>query len=614
VSKVVVHKSSEASLVEGGVAGSVDIITRKPLDFKDPFSFQASAGGVYADLPSKADPQASALLNWHDADRSVGVLLQGFYERRHLRRDGVELLGYEQIAPGSPIANAHPDLTNVWYPKDIGSALFEQTRERTGGLIDIQFKPSDSVNLDLSGFASRLDAPNFNRNYLVWSTNFINVGKGQSPNAGYVVQNGTLTQATFTGAAGTNYGVYDQISRPNESASSNFLNLDGDFRLSEHLTLAAQAGTSEGHGKTPTQDVSETSPGTGNGASWQLQGISSGPNFGLGATNYTQPFPTGNPQSLTFGWIFGAQAIDIVDKENWGKLDANYALPDMGVWKDLKFGARYVKHDRTSDSSINQGPTFSGPPPTILGGTDPLHYPTTFTNYPSNFNTFGGNIPTGVWFWTPAQLAVYDGTGFTQRGALPRQYYQFLFQLHESDAAGYVQADFKGTGWAGNLGLRYVQTKEDATTYTQVPANTPGAITTSLFGPFIGIPVKNTYNDVLPSANLKLDVSKDLVGRFAVAETMTRADYSALAGFTDLSQPADPHNIGGGSGGNPFLKPIRSVNYDAGLEWYFAPRSLLSGTLFYMDLRNYIGFGPFTLLHDLRSGAAVPRWRRLGTV
>ena len=42
VSKVVVHKSSEASLVEGGVAGSVDIITRRPLDFKNPFGFEAS--------------------------------------------------------------------------------------------------------------------------------------------------------------------------------------------------------------------------------------------------------------------------------------------------------------------------------------------------------------------------------------------------------------------------------------------------------------------------------------------------------------------------------------------------------------------------------------------
>src|SRR5437016_10963429 len=41
----VVHKSSEASLVEGGVAGSVDIITRRPLDFKNPFGFEAE--GVF---------------------------------------------------------------------------------------------------------------------------------------------------------------------------------------------------------------------------------------------------------------------------------------------------------------------------------------------------------------------------------------------------------------------------------------------------------------------------------------------------------------------------------------------------------------------------------------
>ena len=41
VSQVVVHKSSQASLVEGGVAGSVDIITRRPLDLSNPFTFQA---------------------------------------------------------------------------------------------------------------------------------------------------------------------------------------------------------------------------------------------------------------------------------------------------------------------------------------------------------------------------------------------------------------------------------------------------------------------------------------------------------------------------------------------------------------------------------------------
>src|SRR5580693_5213949 len=50
VSQIVVQKSSMASLVEGGVAGSIDIITRKPLDFAKPITFEASVGAVYADL------------------------------------------------------------------------------------------------------------------------------------------------------------------------------------------------------------------------------------------------------------------------------------------------------------------------------------------------------------------------------------------------------------------------------------------------------------------------------------------------------------------------------------------------------------------------------------
>jgi len=42
------------------VAGSVDIITRKPSIFRNTFTLEASAGAVYADLPSKTDPQVSA--------------------------------------------------------------------------------------------------------------------------------------------------------------------------------------------------------------------------------------------------------------------------------------------------------------------------------------------------------------------------------------------------------------------------------------------------------------------------------------------------------------------------------------------------------------------------
>jgi len=583
VSSVVVQKSSSASLVEGGVAGSVDIITRKPLDFSQPFTLEASAGAVYADLPDKTDGQYSALADWKNDANNFGVMLQLFSETRHLRRDGIEVLGYDTIAPGSAIALSHPDLSGVQYPTDIGAAYFTQERERNGGLLDVEFKPSDDVTLDLSGFSSRMIASNYNRNYLLWSTHFVDSGAGQAPNPGYTVQDNTLTSASFAPVAGTAYGVYDQISRPDETATANFVNLDANWKFSEALSFFGQVGYSWGDGKTPTQDVSETNPGVGSGAGYTLNGVGAGPSFNLGPTNNTTPTPGGVP--VAFSWIFGDQNIDVKDTEEWAKIDSDYKMNDDS-WTDLKFGVRYEKHDRTSANVIGQGPTTAG--------MSTSQYPTTFSNYPSNFNTFGGSIPTNIWFWTPAQLAAYDSPTNVNRNPVTRLDWNSMFEVYEKDTAAYVQADFKGENWAANVGVRYVHTEEDVLTYTGVPAQTPGAITTSAFGPFIGLPTSNSYNDVLPSANLKIDVTPDLVARFAAAETMTRADYSALAGFTTLSPPGAVGEVGSGSGGNPDLKPIISTNLDAGLEWYFAKRSLLSATLFYMDLRNYIGDGTET--------------------
>jgi iron complex outermembrane recepter protein len=606
VSKVVVEKSSSASLVEGGVAGSVDIITRKPLDFGKQFTLEASVGAVYADLPGKTDGQYSALANFKNDANNFGVMLQLFSETRDLRRDGVEILGYDTIAGkdalGNPtkIAQTNPDLVGVQYPTDIGAAYFTQRRERNGGMLDIEFKPIDDLTLDLSAFSSKLTASNYNRNYLLWSTHFVASGAGQAPDPGYVVQNNTLTKANFTGVPGTFYGVYDQISRPDEVATANFVNLDTTWNASSALSFLAQVGYSWGDGKTPTQDVSETQPGLGSGAGYQLNGMGSAPNFNLGNTVNTTPTPGGVP--VTFGWIFGAEDIDVRDTEKWAKIDSDYKIDD-GAWKDLKFGVRYEAHDRVSPTGVAQGP--------LAPGMNPANYPQGFSNYPSNFDSFGGNIPTGIWYWTPAQLAAYDSPTNVNRSPITREYYQYLFGVHEKNAAAFVQSDFKGDNWAANVGVRYVQTKEDALSFTQVDPSTPGAVLTSAFGPFAALERKHTYNDVLPSANLKLDLTKELVARFAAAETMTRADYSALAGFTNLSPPGAVGGVGGGSGGNPDLKPIRSTNLDAGLEWYFAPRSLLSATAFYMDLRNYISYGSeiktyTTFSSQFPNGAPVP--------
>ncbi|HXY95699.1 MAG TPA: TonB-dependent receptor, partial [Steroidobacteraceae bacterium] len=613
VKEVVVNMSPEAKFLEGGVACNVDIHTREPLDFQKPTTLEASAGAVYADLPATTDPQFSALGNWLNDSHNFGVMLQLFYEQRHEQRQGQELLGYSQIGPcsqmvtgivggstplpgggcsaGAVTLTPNPNLANVWYPDLIGSAFFQQERKRSGGLLKVEWQANDNVLLDASGFLSKLEATNVNDNYLFWGSSIINGGAGEAPSPGYVVQNGTLTSATFAPQAGVNYSVYDQISRPGEGANTNFGNLDLHITATDHLKFLGQLGVTSGHGLTPTQDVSETVPSQGTGAAYQLNGISSAANWSLGPTINTTPTPGGVP--VAFSWIFGDQNMDVLDKETYGKIDGTFTL-DNSAFTDFQFGARYADHQRHLWGVIGQGPNFAVP-----GSTSGASYPTGYLNYPAAFgNGLGGVFPNDIWYWTPGQLAAYDDA-YANRDPIGRADWTSDYGLEEKDTAAYFQADFKGSNWSGNLGLRFVQTKESVIQNVGVslppaPAPVPpGVIATSAFGPYEQVTTDNTYNDFLPSANLKWDISPDLVGRFAASQTMARPDYSALAGSTALgAPPAGPTSPpGSATGSNPNLKPVISTGLDAGLEWYFAPKSLLAVTAFYMNLHDYISYG-----------------------
>jgi len=606
VGSVIVHKASEADLVEGGVVGSVDIITRKPLEFKKPFSMAVSLGGVYADLPKKADPQANVLMNFKNEAGTFGVLGQVFFEKRHLRRDGVEELGYEQIKAGSPVAISNPDLANVWYPTAIGAALFEQERTRKGGLLDLQFKPNNNVSLDLNGFYSKLEASNYNRNYLLWNTHFINQGgttasPGQAPDPGYVVstQNGvsTLTSATFANN-GAQHGIYDMISRPGEGATTQYLDLDGDFRISDALKLTGKVGTSKGLGVTPRQNVLEADV-IHTGGAYQLNGVNNAASFSLPGVTASAA-----PTSANYGldWIFGANNVKVKDSEAWQQIDGDYSA-DAGILASIKFGARTNQHKRDALGAVNAG---------AKGGWDPSTWPTPVSNYPNNFGKgLGGSVPANIWYFTPAQLADFDaqyqnlGDG-TTNSPTSRNYPGFDYSVHETTTAGYLMANLEGNKWSGNIGLRLVRTTESVLFYTSgsgdptSPRPSAGAID-SAWGWWLPQAVNHSYTDPLPSANFRFELSKDLIARIAASRTMTRADYTALAGSASLSPPATDTGIGSGSAGNPDLKPITSNNLDATLEWYFADRALLSASLFYMDLTNYVSLGHTTGVYQTQT-------------
>ena len=80
-----VYKSSQANIVDGGLAGTINVTTRKPLDQKKRFGGVVSAGGVYADLPGKTSPQLNASVNWKNAADNFGLIAQVFAEKRYVR-------------------------------------------------------------------------------------------------------------------------------------------------------------------------------------------------------------------------------------------------------------------------------------------------------------------------------------------------------------------------------------------------------------------------------------------------------------------------------------------------------------------------------------------------
>jgi len=144
-------------------------------------------------------------------------------------------------------------------------------------------------------------------------------------------------------------------------------------------------------------------------------------------------------------------------------------------------------------------------------------------------------------------------------------------------------ANLAGDSWCGNAGVRAVRTKQTSIVNL---AGGSAPITGSAFGPYTPTAFERTYNDVLPSANIKFDVNRDLVVRAAVARAMSRPDYSALGGSVSLNDDALS-----GSGGNAKLDPVRSNNAEVSTEWYFAPKSSVSAGLFYMDLVSVVAQG-----------------------
>ena len=577
-----VYKTQDASLLEGGVAGVVDIVTRKPLDFKKPFTIEASAQGAYNTLTGSTKPQVSGIVAWNAPDQTFGVLAQGFYEDRSVRRYGQETLGYTQITSGMATGAAHPDLLGVWAPTLIGSSLFEQERKRKGGDIAVQWKPNDRFEASVSGFYSKLDATNHNDNYMYWGSNELNKNSPTS----YTVKDNTLVAATFPllNAGGTPVDglVVDNIIRPNASGQSYYVNFDGKYRATDNLTFKLQAGYTRGVGSTPTEPAYEVDGATG------IAYSPSGNGWAVVPTNINPQSPAG----LANDWAWN-ETFQSVDKEAYAKIDGLYDVEE-GPFKDVEFGARFADHTRQVDGwdrgcSLGANGQCWGSPPQPYSAVNP-------TSYPSGYNSGALGIPSLLVPIAGDPNAIVNVLNSINDGVhgpissikqAVNYYWPGTFKVKERDWAGYLMARVGGEGWRGNFGVRIVETQQNSYVNISDPAGAnPADIKSSAYGPYYVAKVSHNYLDFLPSMNLTFDVQKNLFLRVSAAETLSRPDFSALGGTVSLTDT----NLTG-NGGNPNLKPIKAAVYDGSLEWYYGPSALAAVSVFYDDLSSYVTYG-----------------------
>lgn len=371
VSSVEVNKSSQAKLQDGGTTGSVNIITRKPLQFAEQFTAEASVGVVRSDQAKSNDPQLSALFNYKNDDGTFGVMVQAFSQKRELRREAQEFpggwfkLGRNADGTVNALGQSNPDLVDVWAPSLIGSTLFEQTRERKGGLVEVQFKPNDDLTLGLSGFSSKLDANNYNRNFMLWGGNFAN---SQAPEAGYVVKDGVLTDASYAGNAGTNYGIYDMIYRES-SAKNDYITFDADWRINDNLNATFQAGSTNGEGKTARQFIAEVTLANGGGASWTTHGGGSPADWSLGGDL--------SPAGVTSFGTWGNQQLIGEDKGEVGHASTSSTTSTPARWfrwttACASPGTAARRFRRRARAPATSGPTCRTAPPPPIRAASPM--------------------------------------------------------------------------------------------------------------------------------------------------------------------------------------------------------------------------------------------------
>ncbi|WP_372620193.1 TonB-dependent receptor domain-containing protein, partial [Alteromonas stellipolaris] len=232
------------------------------------------------------------------------------------------------------------------------------------------------------------------------------------------------------------------------------------------------------------------------------------------------------------------------------------------------------------------------------------------TNVDSDGNVIGGG----------SSWATYDNVCFSQ-AVVASQNGEFGYPDVEYENSGtidvtektnsaYVMASYDTEMFdkyiRGNFGVRIVDTEVTSVGFRnsfEVVTDEQGVISLVTGDSLERIEGGGSYTEVLPSFNLVIDYSDDILVRGGIYRGMSRADPSDL-GYSRTFQTDDdlaPTSladllVGVNGSGNPDTQPLMSWNYDVAVEWYPNEDSIFAFGLYYKQFQG--GFQQRTVLEN----------------
>lgn len=570
-----VRKSPLASQVEGGLGGTVNLVTPKPFDFKKT-TISLRAQGTYSDKADKFEPNLSGLFTTTFADGNVGILLAAEYQKRSSHLELFERNNWFSALNGQPALTAGQPTARVLVPRLLQYENTDIDRSRLGINGALQFRVDDRLVITADALYSKQNANRTNQFIALNLANSATATVVANP----VIQNGYAV----AGVARGNIRTGSQIRK--DPTTSYLFGLNAKFRDGP-FTLDVDGYFSRG---TLRQKIEVITLQTANNAVDGVYDFRNGtiPNLSVVVPNsVTAANPTGTPFNLTSTASFPLPRTDRLTyranllpgnlEELTSKVDVGY---DFGDTK-LSAGVRFV--ELTANSQAFRSRANGGYADTVISGQNvPGLQQFVNTGIPNFLSSIPGTFPRAFLTANPDAQFIIDraltptvgepglpGDPLTRNAA--RDY-----DLTEQTISGYLMVDSEGELFGlpakANAGVRISKTDFVVDTLSQVGT-----------GPLTPQRDKNNYTNVLPSANVTVNITDNLLARYSVSQTLQRAGLADLAPstFVDATNRTS-------SGGNAKLTPPISTNLDVSFEYYTGRTSLISAALFYKNVKDFI--------------------------